>query len=112
MTDLYVTVSDDIGHTVISPRGKIAYDTLAALRTALEKPLAGAEPKIIVDLSGVTLCDSSGLQILIDSQRQASAANGWLRLAGPQPLVRRVLEITQLTQLLPIHDSVAEAIAG
>jgi anti-anti-sigma regulatory factor len=66
-------------------------------------------PKIVVDLSLVPMCDSGGLNVLLEAHRMAASRGGWLRLAAAQPFVRRVLELTNLTRALLIHGTVADA---
>jgi anti-anti-sigma factor len=112
MTELRVTISPDVDHVVVSPNGKICFDTLEALTAALDGYLTGSAPRIVVDLGEVTMCDSSCLQVLVNTYRRVTGAGGWLRLADPQPLVLRVLQITHLDQLLPIYDTVDRAVSG
>jgi anti-anti-sigma factor len=112
MTELRVTINSDVDHVVVSPAGKICFDTLEALTAALDGSLAAPTPRIVVDLGRVTMCDSSCLQVLVNTYRRVTGAGGWLRLVDPQPLVLRVLQITQLNQLLPIYDSVDRAVSA
>jgi anti-sigma B factor antagonist len=66
-------------------------------------------PFLIVDLGGVTFCDSSGLNALLRLHRQAQAAEGRLSLAAvPAPLAR-MLEMTGTDALLHVHATVFEA---
>jgi anti-sigma B factor antagonist len=96
-------------YAVVSVRGSIYFDTHQALRDAL-LPLAGGEqPRIVLDLSGVDLCDSSGLNLMAQTHLMARQHGGWLRLAGAQPLVRQVLDATRLTGELPLYDTVDQA---
>jgi anti-anti-sigma factor len=90
----------------VAVRGKILYDTLQPLDLVLKEILAGPEPQVVLDLHQVVLCDSSGLQLFLETQQHAVAAGGWLRLCRPQPMVRRVLEITNLTSVLSVYESV------
>lgn len=112
MTELWVSSETREGATVITVGGKVLFDTLQALDNAVKAALAQRGPRVAVDLHEVTMCDSSGLQLLIDARRQAVPAGGWIRLCRPQPLVARVLEITNLTSLLPVFDSVDGAVSA
>lgn len=112
MTELWVTADVRDGVTVLAVRGKILFDTQQPLDLAVKAALVDTGPNVVVDLHEVTVCDSSGLQLLIDARRQAVPAGGWVRLCRPQPLVARVLEITNLSSLLPIFDSVDAAVSA
>jgi anti-sigma B factor antagonist len=111
VTELSVTVDTRTHHTVIWVWGKIMFDLQAPLGEALAAALKVPEPRIVVDLHDVAICDSSGLQLLIDTHRQAVAAGGWLRLCRPQGLVERVLKITNLDVILPVFRSVDAAVS-
>lgn len=107
-----MTAESRPGCRVLVVHGKIMFDTRQELDDAIKAALADSEPRIVVDLHGVALCDSTGLQLLIDGLRQATQAGGWLRLCRPQPIVERVFEITNLTTILPLYDSVDAAVSG
>lgn len=111
MTELWVTVDSRSRCTVVSARGKIMFDTKEPLGEALMTALKVPEPRIVVDLHEVSICDSTGLQLLIDAHRQSAAAGGWLRLCRPRGLVERVLEITNLVDVLPVYPTVDAAVS-
>jgi anti-sigma B factor antagonist len=104
-----VSVRDAPGHTVVVPEGRLYFDTVGPLRQALLALAAGERPRIVLDLSGVETCDSSALNLMVEVHRRAAGRGGWLRLVAPQRHVRRVLEVTNLTRLLAVYDTVAQA---
>jgi anti-anti-sigma factor len=112
VTELAINVDSRRGDTVVAVHGKIMYDTLQPLDRALKEILAAPAPRVVLDLHKVALCDSSGLQLFLDTRQHAVAAGGWLRLCGPQAMVRRVLEITNLTSILPVYESVDAAVSA
>ena len=109
--DVRVRVTDTHDAVVVSVRGRIFYGTHEPLVDALTPLAEGARPRIVVDLVDVPMCDSTGLNILVQTKLRAAARGGWLRLAAPQPIVRRVLEVTRLVRMLPIYDTVVDAVA-
>ncbi len=107
---LAVLTYRDGPHTVVAPQGDIFFDTIGPLREVV-LPLAGTtRARIVLDLSAVTLCDSSGLNLMVQALRLTTGHGGWLRIAAARPKVRAALEITNLTRVLPIHPTVAEAL--
>ena len=66
--------------------------------------------KLVLDLSEVEYCDSSGLSAILLAYRILQAEEGQIRLANPTKNVRKLIEISQLDRILPIFDSVEEAI--
>jgi anti-sigma B factor antagonist len=58
---------------------------------------------IVVDISEMTFIDSSGLGVLVEVlQRRRDAGLGGIALHGMQEPVRRVFEITGLTDLFEV----------
>ncbi|GAA1763006.1 STAS domain-containing protein [Luedemannella helvata] len=106
---LSVTVRNEPDHTVVVAHGDVYFDTVGPLRDVL-LPLAAAErPRVVLDLANVSTCDSSGLNLMVQGHQLAARNGGWLRLAAPQPVVRLAFEVTNLTRLLAVYDSLAAA---
>jgi anti-sigma B factor antagonist len=105
--DIVVRRSAD--HTVVTASGSIYFDTHEALKETLLALAAEEKPRIVLDLSGVDLCDSSGLNMMAQTHLMATRHGGWLRLAGVHPIVRQVLDATHLTRMLPLYDTAEQA---
>lgn len=67
---------------------------------------------LILDLSKVTFCDSSGFNALIRLRRRAEEAGGRLLLAAPPEQVVRLLALSGAQVLFPITETVDEARAA
>ncbi len=66
--------------------------------------------KLIIDLSEVESCDSSGLSAILVANRILSANEGQIRLAAPSEKVRILIKVTQLDRVLNVTDSVEQAL--
>ncbi|HAB51884.1 MAG: anti-anti-sigma factor [Ignavibacteria bacterium RIFOXYB2_FULL_35_12] len=66
--------------------------------------------KLIIDLSEVETCDSSGLSALLVANRTLNTSNGSIRLVAPSEKVLTLIKITQLDRVLRVCDTVDEAI--
>jgi anti-anti-sigma factor len=95
---------------VIAVSGELDLATADELRRALTGALSARTPWLIIDLSGAPFCDSSGLSVLIGAHHEARAVGGGARVAAPRPTVRAILYRVGLNQLLPVHETVSEAI--
>jgi anti-anti-sigma factor len=82
---------------------------LASLGLAL---IAGGASDVIVDAQRLTFCDSSGLSALVRIANAFEAGAGRLAIAGPTPMVRRVLEMSGLVDAFVVTDSVPAARAA
>jgi anti-anti-sigma factor len=65
---------------------------------------------IILDLSETRYCDSSGLSSVLVANRLCKNDSGTLVLVGLQPMVRKLITISQLESVLQIVPTVSEAI--
>jgi anti-anti-sigma factor len=87
---------------VLVVRGELDIATvdqlLAEARTALDTTTS---PALQVDLSGVTFVDSTGLGALVRIRNEAEQHGHEVELVGVRPEVRRVLDLTGLTEIFP-----------
>lgn len=107
--DLSLTMLPGRDCTVVQVAGVLDLGTLPELRTCLKQAMDGGEARIVLDLAGVRLIDSSALGVLVSASQQLRQRSGVLCLACVQPLVRRVLELTSVDRLIDVHDTVAAA---
>jgi anti-sigma B factor antagonist len=89
---------------VLTVSGEIDIQTSPVLEEQLQVVLDRGLSSTVVDLSGVTFLDSTGLSVLISGLRRCQAAGGELRLTGPRPNVRKVLEITGLLDTFQVDN--------
>ncbi|RGC68550.1 STAS domain protein [Micromonospora sp. MW-13] len=78
--------------------------TATQLSTVVNEALADPPPRIVLDLGGVTFCDSQGLGTLVVLSRKASHAQSLLILTGVGDFLLRVLDITGLRSALMIRN--------
>jgi anti-sigma B factor antagonist len=92
----------------MSVAGEIDLYTAPRLHGELITALAGGGPaRIVVDMSGVEFCDSTGMNVLLAAQRQAREGGGDVQLAGPRPAIRKVLQVTGLETVFTVLDDTA-----
>ncbi|MFJ6722450.1 MULTISPECIES: STAS domain-containing protein [unclassified Streptomyces] len=100
----------DTGATVCRLVGDLDLDTLDPTRSLLEEALHRGAPALVVDLAGVTFCDSSGLNLLLQIRSAAQKAGVTTRLASAPEQVARLLDITGASAVFSIHSSIDEAL--
>lgn len=98
------------GRRVLTVRGELDLATADHLWAMLE-PLITPGVLLVLDAAELTFLDSSGLRILLLAGTKASASGATLRLAAPQPAVRRVLELTGVGGHLETTPDVETALA-
>jgi anti-sigma B factor antagonist len=82
------------------------------LESAVDSLRENQERKIILDLSGVTHLDSTGVGLIMMSAGQLKQAGGELRLAGANKHIEHLLKVTGIDKLVPWKPTVTEAAAG
>lgn len=97
--------------TVVHPGGEVDVFTAPLLREFLLELLEGGARRLVVDLSGVSFLDSTGLAVLVGIWQRVRYHEGSFALAGANARVSQVLHTTRLAQPLRLHDTVQEAIA-
>jgi anti-anti-sigma factor len=97
------------GHTVIAVHGELDIATTASLRVRILTVLTDTTMPVIIDLSGVSFCDASGLALLVGARRRASLHGVAINLAAPRPNVAKLLRITGLDRAFSIHPTLASA---
>ena len=64
-----------------------------------------ADTMLTVDLIENQFFDSSGLAVLIRTQKRLTAGGGRVEVANPSPMFLRLLEICALEEFLPVEAS-------
>lgn len=65
--------------------------------------------ELVVDLSDVEFCDSSGLSALLIAERKMREHGGTVKLAGLRKKVLALIQISHLDRAFQIYDTVAKA---
>jgi anti-anti-sigma factor len=85
--------------------GEIDVLTVTKLSTLVNEELADPPARIVLDMAGVTFCDSQGLGTLVVLSRKAQHARSVLALANVGDFLLRVLDITGLRSALMISSA-------
>jgi anti-anti-sigma factor len=102
----------DNGVTVVAPTGRLDVAGAPALKDAISEAVKSGQPRVVLDMEGVSFVDSTGLGSVIAALKQIRSSQGDLRLAAPNQQVRVVLELTTLDRVFPYYSTVEEALTG
>ncbi|NQW00118.1 MAG: STAS domain-containing protein [Rhodospirillales bacterium] len=91
------------GCTYVHFRVEIDLSCSAQVRQIL-LDVVGKYPLTVVELSGVSVIDSSGIASLLDGRQVAKRRGHSFELAAPSPQVMRVLGLAQLDRFFIIRD--------
>ena len=108
---LGLTVSTHSTRTVVTVSGEIDLATQGQLRALLNDLVVAGQVNLVLDLTGVTFLDSTGLGALIGTRRRVHAFHGSLGLVIPDESVMKVFTITGLEKVFAIHRTLDAALA-
>ena len=100
---------DDV--EIINLQGKITIgsgDT--QLREVITNAVNAGKNKILLDLSGVTTIDSSGIGELVGSYTTATNRGGKLKLLHLPAKLNELLHVTQLITVFEVYENEPEAL--
>ena len=94
-----VTVEDgDI--PVVRVAGEIDVATADSVRAAIAAAMDHRPTRLVIDMESVSFMDSSGIAVLLEAAQQADS----VVIRRPSNAVRRVIETTGLSEVLPIGE--------
>jgi anti-sigma B factor antagonist len=95
-------------HTIVTIYGEIDLYTAPRLHSELAAVLADGMPvRVVIDMSGVEFCDSTGMNVLLSCLRRVHERGGELEIASPKPAVRKILQVTGLDSVFKLVENPA-----
>jgi len=92
---------------IVSASGEVDLYTAPLLQAELAAVVSGGHPvRVVVDMSGVEFCDSTGMNVLLSAMKRATERGGALDLANPRPAVRKILQVTGLDAVFTVVDDI------
>jgi anti-anti-sigma factor len=100
---LEINVSTGPDRVRVAVVGEIDLCTSPMLWQTFEKILSDGGPtRVDLDLSGLTFLDASGISAILRARHRAEGAGGRLVLLRPRSFIRRVLDLTGVSDLCEI----------
>jgi len=105
MTDLTIRIEGAGAERTVHLEGTCDLATVPELRQAL-MPLGPPDvTRLVVNVSQLEFCDSTGLGTILGALRRLREGGGEFAIAGAQGTVLRLLEITGLDRVVPLLDA-------
>ena len=108
--ELQIDVQRNDAALVVVPQGEIDLSRSPILRSELSKLLGERPGRIVIDLSGVSYMDSSGVATLVEALQQCRTNETSLTLCCLQERVKSIFEIARLDMVFTIADSLEKAL--
>lgn len=107
---LSVHTAQESGRRLLQVVGELDTETSAALMASAMELIDSGMRDVLIDAGELTFCDSAGLSVFVHIANRIAPLGGRLVIAGVQPLVRRVLEISGLVEAIPLTETVEDAV--
>jgi anti-sigma B factor antagonist len=85
-------------------RGELDLSVVDEVRAALEEPLRGPGRVTVLDVGGITFCDSTGLALLMRTKQAIEGVGGRLLIARVSRTLLRLLEASGLGSFFDYLD--------
>jgi anti-anti-sigma factor len=101
---------------ILKVAGRVDQETSLALQQTLQQLIGrvGAPSLVglVIDFSGVPYMSSAGLRALMVGAKECKAKGGKLAIAGLQPVVREVFQISRFDKVIATFGPVHEALGS
>jgi anti-sigma B factor antagonist len=86
----------------LAASGELDLASAPQMAAALGQRIAAGAGDVVVDLSGLQFCDSTGLSVFVEAHRSLQNAGRRLVLRNPSSRVHKLLVTTKLDQVLDV----------
>ena len=108
---LKITNREVDGVAVVALDGRIVLgEETSALREKIKNLVGEGKKKIVLNMNGVTLIDSSGLGALVAAYSSAKSSGASMRLSNLGSHLNQLLQMTKLLTVFEAYNSEAEAV--
>ena len=108
MTILEVETRPGDGLIQVVLRGELDLSTVEKVESEIDAAQTGEEKVLVLDLSGLTFLDSTGLRLMVTADQRAQKAGRRLVIVKGPETVQRVFSITKLDETLEMVDDLSE----
>ena len=91
--------TDADGAAVVTVSGELDLSNVSRLEETIASTLAESPALLVFDLSDLRFMDSAGIAVLVRASTQVET----VQIRDPSPGVKRLIEITGLTGVLPLE---------
>ena len=102
--DLRLSVTARENETIVVIAGELEMSTVDQLAEIVNDQLRAGRGRIVIDLAGLTFCDSLGLGTLVVLSRAARVQRAYLVLRDPSPFFTRMLDVTGVREGLNVSE--------
>ena len=107
--DLTTTVVRHLDYRVLVLAGEIDMHTAPGLRDQLFALIEEDRRPLVVDLTDISFCDSTGVNIAAAARKHANRHGVMLAVVGLRGRVAKIFRMTGMDRLIPTYATLPEA---
>ena len=101
------------GNTIIAQvSGRVDGTNAAEFQDDLIPATDGTNQSVVLDIGGLSYISSAGLRVILLIARTLRSKDATLVVCSPTDSIREIFEISGFSQIIPLHNSQAEAVAA
>lgn len=101
-------ISTKNGVSIATIKGDLDHHTAKFIRGEIDREITSARPhRLIIDFSGVTFMDSSGIGLIMGRYKLMQDYDGEVIIASPPNYIRKVLKLAGVDKLARITDNIS-----
>ena len=104
---------DKDGIQIVSVSGEVDLSSAHRLRKLIwraKEQAGGDPPRVVIDLCGVELMDTAGLEVLLEEWNASRQSDGRICLVAQEGPITRLLEVTCLSELFDLYAELEAAV--
>ena len=107
---MYLNFEEIEDKLVVNMTGELDHHSAEEVRIKIDDRLDRNNLyKLVLNFSGVTFMDSSGIGVVIGRYKKLSAKKGVICIANVNKTVKRVFELSGMFKIIKLYDSIEEA---
>ena len=110
---MYLKFTDQDNILVVAMMGELDHHSAEEVRNKIDDRIdrSGID-KLIMDFSGVSFMDSSGIGVVIGRYKKLSLKHGVVCVTNVNSTVKRVFELSGMLKIIKLYDSIEQAITN
>lgn len=101
--ELRITTSVEDQSDILCVVGEIDMASAPELQRACLALVDGGAKRVVIDMSGVSFIDSTGLGVIVSLQKRLQSQGGEAVIRNPSSVLRRLIRLTNLDRVVPIE---------
>ena len=97
---------------IAKAEGRVDGANARQFQDALEAAIEPSDRTMVLDLEHLSYISSAGLRVILLMARTLRAKDASFSVCSPTESIREIFEISGFSQIIPIHNSQAEAVAA